>query len=102
MRFSRKKIAGEVLKHLEYARDEAIVRKGMGLGKVGENADRDGEQGKIEGIVVEKSGKKRVIRDKTQMYVDQAWVGRGSYGREPDYRARGQINTMRPPTTSEL
>lgn len=93
MRFSRKKAAQEVLKHLEYARDEAIVRRGMGLGGL------EVEEG---GLVVEKSGKRRVVRDKTEMYVDQAWVGRGAYGRKPEYRARGRVNLLRPPTTSEF
>ncbi|MCJ1247624.1 54S ribosomal protein L22, mitochondrial [Trapelia coarctata] len=103
MRFSRKKAAQEVLKHLEYARDEAIVRRGMGLGGVeveGKEGKKSGETGVQGGVVVEKSGKKRVVRDKTEMYVDQAWIGRGSYGRKPDYRARGQVYFMRPPTTS--
>jgi ribosomal protein L22 len=108
MRFSRKKAAQDVLKHLEYARDEAIVRRGMGLGGMkveGEEGEqikgKEGEAGVEGGVVVEKSGRKRVVRDKTEMYVDQAWVGRGTYGRSLDYRARGQINVMRPPTTSE-
>ncbi|MCJ1389011.1 54S ribosomal protein L22, mitochondrial [Xylographa bjoerkii] len=94
MRFSKKKVAGEVLKHLRYARDEAVVRRGMGLGAV-----QDGKEKKA-GVVVERSGRKRVVGDQTGIYVDQAWVGRGSYGREPDYRARGQVYTLRPPTTS--
>ncbi|MCJ1320663.1 54S ribosomal protein L22, mitochondrial [Xylographa vitiligo] len=98
MRFSKKRVAGEVLKHLRYARDEAVVRKGMGLGSVRRNGEEpEKEKG---GIVILKSGKKRVVEDRTGIYVDQAWVGRGSYGREPDYRARGQVYTLRPPTTS--
>ena len=113
MRFSRKKVAGEVLKHLEYARDEAIVRKGMGLGGVGAEGDVEAQGGnaKVGGegkkevekaiVVIDKKGKRRLVKDKTDMYVDQAWVGRGSYGQMPDYRARGQVNTMRPPYTSE-
>jgi len=110
MRFSRKKAAQDVLKHLEYARDEAIVRRGMGLGGVKvEGKEGEAVEGKQEGeteveggVVVEKSGRKRAVRDKTEMYVDQAWVGRGKYGRKPDYRARGQTNIIRPPTTSEF
>jgi len=95
MRFSKKKVAGEVLKHLRYARDEAVVRRGMGLGAVQEK--------KVDmkaGVVVEKNGRKRIVGDRTAIYVDQAWVGRGSYGREPDYRARGMVYMLRPPTTS--
>ena len=136
MRFSKKKVAGEVLKHLRYARDEAVVRRGMGLGGIGGVVSLDGrsdiEVGRaIEagmdvasgeagtpnvgdgedvktavkevegGIVVEKNGKKRLVKDKTEIYVDQAWVGRGTYGRQADYRARGQVYSMRPPTTSK-
>ncbi len=47
-----------------------------------------------------KGGKRRMVADRTGIYVDQAWVGRGKYGREPDHRARGQIYIMRPPFTS--
>ena len=104
MRFSKKKVAADVLKHLEYARDEAVVRRGMGLGAVA-NVGETGEQGqearKLEEVVIaDKKGKKRVVKDRTQIYVDQAWVGRGSYGLKPDYRARGMVGRMRPPTTS--
>ena len=112
MRFSRKKVAGEVLKHLEYARDEAIVRRGMGLGSVGEastTSESVPEVGNHTGeeqeaaktiTITEKSGKKRVIKSPSQIYVSQAWVGRGTYGSAPDHRARGQINKMRLPFTS--
>ena len=112
MRFSLKKVARDVLKHLEYARDEAIVRRGMGLGKVEVGAENDEGEGKLEStrepvvekavVVIDKKGKRRLVKDKTQIYVDQAWVGRGKYGQEPDHRARGQINMMRPPYTSEF
>ncbi|KAA6411682.1 MAG: 54S ribosomal mitochondrial [Lasallia pustulata] len=96
MRFSPKKAAREVKRHLEYARDEAVVRRGMGLGAVdGKGAVEGGEV-----VVEDKKGKRRVVRDKTEIYVDQAWVGRGSYERERDYRARGQVNIMMCPYTS--
>jgi ribosomal protein L22 len=94
MRFSKKKAAREVKKHLEHARNEAIVRKGMGLGEV------EGTKGEGSVEIELKGGKRRMVADRTGIYVDQAWVGRGTYGREPDHRARGQINTMRPPFTS--
>ena len=99
MRFSNKKVARDVLKHLEHARDEAIVARGMGLGS--ENGDGVvGEDGR--GLLVEdKKGKKRIVKNKTQIYIDQAWVGRGAYGRAPDYRARGQMYIMKPPHTSK-
>ncbi|MCJ1241489.1 54S ribosomal protein L22, mitochondrial [Varicellaria rhodocarpa] len=98
MRFSKKKVAKDVLKHLEHARDEAVVTRGMGLGS--ENGDGVvGEDGR--GLMVEdKKGKKRIVKNKTQIYIDQAWVGRGTFGRAPDYRARGQMYVMRPPHTS--
>lgn len=98
MRFSPKKAAREVKRHLEYARDEAVARRGMGLGGVdGKGAVAGGEM-----VVEDKKGKRRTVRDKTEIYVDQAWVGRGSYGKAPDYRARGQVNVMWLPYTSEL
>ncbi|MCJ1293810.1 54S ribosomal protein L22, mitochondrial [Xylographa carneopallida] len=102
MRFSKKRVAGEVLKHLRYARDEAVVRKGMGLGRVVRDGEQKEETEKENkgGVVILKNGRKRVVEDRTGIYIDQAWVGRGSYGKEPDYRARGQVYTLRPPTTS--
>ncbi|KAF4550518.1 Ribosomal protein L22p/L17e-like protein [Elsinoe fawcettii] len=98
MRFSKKKVAQEVKQHLEYARDRAIVSRGMGLKGVieGENeAPRKDKPIDIE----RKDGKRQTVDDRSKMYVDQAWVGRGPFGQEPDYRARGRINIMRPPWT---
>ncbi|KAL8895768.1 MAG: hypothetical protein Q9207_008022, partial [Kuettlingeria erythrocarpa] len=115
MRFSKKRVAKDVRKHLEYARDEAIVKRGMGLGSVIPEANTvvkvdegiESTEGKGEqdqqwpGMVVEdKKGKRRYVADKTSMYVDEAWVGRGKYGRDYDFRARGRTNILRPPTTS--
>lgn len=107
MRFSKKKAAGDILKHLEYARDQAVVMRGMGLGKVGAVAVADGEvpSEKIEEerlVVEDKKGKRRVVTDRSAMYVDEAWVGRGRYESGSDHRARGQINRLRLPYTSEL
>lgn len=104
MRFSKKKAAAEVKKHLEYARDEAIVRRGMGLGKVKLQETQEGEeavaQAPMKPIVVEdRKGKRRTVTDLSSIYVDQAWVGRGKYGREPEFRARGRVNLLRPPYT---
>ena len=96
MRFSKKAAAREVKLHLEHARNEAIVRRGMGLGEV------DGTKGEGPVEIELKNGKRRIVKDRTGIYVDQAWVGRGAYGRESDHRARGQINIMRPPHTSML
>ena len=129
MRFSKKKAAQDVLRHLEYARDQAIVMRGMGLGKVkakakakaqaqaqaqpqqaegekvedGQEAEerQEPEQEEERLLVEDKKGKKRVVTDRTAMYVDEAWVGRGSYGFGFDYRARGNVNRLRLPYTSE-
>ncbi|KAE9967561.1 hypothetical protein BLS_006288 [Venturia inaequalis] len=93
MRFSKKRVAQDLKKHLEYSRDMAIVSRGMGLGKV------EGTQG--EPVQIElKDGKKMKVTDRTGIYIDQAWVGRGPHGSEIDYRARGQANTMKNPFTS--
>ncbi len=112
MRFSKKKAAADVKKILEYARDEAIVKRGMGLGQVrpadGEVDARGEDKGEVVGpgrkkimVVEDRKGRKRVVTDRTGIYVDEAWVGRGPYGRAPDYRARGQVYMMRPPCTSK-
>lgn len=93
MRFSRKKVAQNVRKHLEYARDEAIVKRGMGLGAA---EGRKGEPVEIE----LKDGKRKLVTDRTGIYVDQAWVGKGMKGASLDYRARGRVNIMTNPYTS--
>ncbi|KKZ67345.1 hypothetical protein EMCG_06964 [[Emmonsia] crescens] len=46
-----------------------------------------------------KSGQRKTITDRTAIYIAQAWVGRGTFGRELDHRARGNINIMKPPHT---
>jgi ribosomal protein L22 len=94
MRFSKKLAARSVKDHLEHARNEAIVRRGMALGKA------QGTQGDPVQIEL-KSGKRHTVTDRTNLYIDQAWVGRGEYGRELEHRARGQINILRLPKTSE-
>ncbi|KAL8859051.1 MAG: hypothetical protein Q9178_004532 [Gyalolechia marmorata] len=115
MRFSKKKVARDVKKHLEYARDKAIVERGMGLGAatteynqaagIGDSGDVTGENGgqdeKWPGMVVEdKKGKRRFVTDRSGIYVDEAWVGRGTYTVDYDYRAKGKTNILRPPETS--
>lgn len=94
MRFSVKKAAKDVKEHLEFAKNEAIVRRGMGLGA------QNGTQGDPVNITT-KDGKRLRIEDKTRLYVDQAWVGKGDFTVTPDHRARGQINMMKNPTTSK-
>ncbi|KAI4212230.1 MAG: hypothetical protein LQ351_005100 [Letrouitia transgressa] len=116
MRFSKKKAARDVKKHLEYARDQAIVTRGMGLGKVQtwqendenkENLIKTHQQGKEKrewsGMIVEdRKGKRRFVDDRSSIYVDEAWVGRGTYEKELEYRARGHANVLRHPETSKL
>lgn len=92
MRFSKKKAARDVLEHLEHAKNEAIVKRGMGL-SLGKKLEHPLK-------LQMKDGKRVKVEDPTTIYVDQAWVGRGLYGTTPDHRARGQINIMKNPTTS--
>ncbi|KAL8628151.1 hypothetical protein Q9189_006128 [Teloschistes chrysophthalmus] len=117
MRFSKKRVARDVKKHLEYARDEAIVKRGMGLGMVkpedsdaAANEESDvhtklkanhEKKGNRPGMVVEdKKGKRRFVNDTSSIYVDEAWVGRGTYRNDLDYRARGRAFVMKCPETS--
>lgn len=111
MRFSPKKAAADVLKQLTLARDEAMVSRGMGLGLGPVTVDpttrkatmpsKDTTQESPGMVVEDKKGKRRFVSDKTNIYVDQAWVGRGKYGFTPEYRARGNVNILRNPSTSE-
>lgn len=116
MRFSKKKVARDVKKHLEYARDKAIVERGMGLGAATAEynraagiedsdvimEDKEKEAQPWPGMVVEdRKGKRRFVTDTSNIYVDEAWVGRGTFSVDYDYRARGAVNIMKPPETSE-
>jgi ribosomal protein L22 len=87
MRFSKKRTAPEILKHLEHARDEAVVKWGMNLGKA---EDRTGEPIKIQ----LKTGKWKEITDRTGLYIDQAWVEKGKKDTTLEYRARGTTNRL--------
>lgn len=118
MRFSKKKVAVELRKQLEAARDEAVVMRGMGLGKVQEDDDADNLNNAYPAIsdttipdvqnkkndesvdIQLKDGKRHTVSDRSTIYIDQAWVGRGPYGTLPDYRARGRVFVMRTPWTS--
>ena len=93
MRFSKKKAARDVKEHLEYARNEAIVKRGMGLGL-------DGKPFKTLRIQM-KDGKRVKVEDPTTLYVSQAWCGKGLFGTTPDYRARGNVHMMKNRTTSK-
>jgi ribosomal protein L22 len=93
MRFSKKKAAKDVKEYLEHAKNEAIVRRGMGLGKV------KGED--FTTIKIQTKDRKSVrVEDPTRLYVDQAWVGKGLYGKSLDSRARGRVFILKNPTTS--
>ncbi|KUJ15808.1 putative 54S ribosomal protein L22, mitochondrial [Mollisia scopiformis] len=92
MRFSKKKVAKDVREHLEHAKNEAIVRRGMGLGI----KDQDFTPVQIQ----TKDGKRVKVRDPTTLYVDQAWCGKGLFQQTPDHRARGNIFLMKNRTTS--
>jgi len=102
MRFSKKKVAREVLELLEEARDHAVVSRGMGLGSVVQTGE--GEEGSVipafEARDIQlKDGKRHKVTDPSNMYIDSAYVGRGPYGKLPDYRARGRMFLMRTPWT---
>ncbi|KAJ5924459.1 Ribosomal protein L22 bacterial/chloroplast-type [Penicillium verhagenii] len=90
MRFSKKKAALDVLGHLEQAKNEAMVRAGMGL------PEEKTEPTKPLTVIL-KSGERKTVTDPTNIYIEQAWVNRGPYGFGMDHRARGQINRLRPP-----
>lgn len=108
MRFSKKKVAEEILAQLEAARDEAVVMRGMGLGSAAqEDAETLDDSSSSAGAsksrpmdIQLKDGKRHKVTDRSRIYIDEAWVGRGPYGKLPDYRARGRIFMMRTPWTS--
>ncbi|KAL3424410.1 hypothetical protein PVAG01_03691 [Phlyctema vagabunda] len=92
MRFSVKKPAKDIREHLLHAQNEAIVRRGMGLGAV------KGE--KFDPVLIQtKKGTRVKVTDPTTLYIDQAWVGKDLFTRAPDFRARGNIHMMIKPTT---
>ncbi|KAF1935938.1 ribosomal protein L22 [Clathrospora elynae] len=131
LRFSKKKVARDVIKGLEIAQNEAIAGRGMGL--QGEEAaverwnkqrelkdagnPRDlwdyktSEEGRISvskpkapffksSTIELKDGSKKIVRDPSEMYIDQAWVGPGESWKTPEFRARGAINMLKHRTTS--
>lgn len=113
MRFSKKKVAQDVRAHLIHARNEAIVIRGMGLGAHVAAKPVDESETVEETIVGDPSThpfedsthiptlklQRGVTPAETQIYIAQAWVNRGPYGREMEPRARGQVNILRPPNT---
>ena len=106
MRFSKKRAAADLLKHLQYARNQAIVQREMGLGKAVPRPDANGREknkgGPEEKIVLEdKKGKQREITDPSAIYIDQAWVGRATPEYGTDFRARGRAHRLTLPYTSK-
>ncbi|KAH7402324.1 ribosomal protein L22/L17 [Phaeosphaeria sp. MPI-PUGE-AT-0046c] len=127
LRFSKKRIARDVVKGLQIAQNEAIAVRGMGLGggkaaqrrweKQRNMAEMPGAKATVQeirkenasGSEVEKSGSalielkdgaRKVIRDPSEIYIDQAWVGKGEMWMSPEFRARGRVNMLRHRTTS--
>lgn len=92
MRFSKKKAAVDVREHLVHAKNEAIVKRGMGLG---------GKTVSPPVKIETKDGKRVKVDDPTRIYIAQAWCGKGSYTESPDFRARGRIYVMKHRTTSK-
>jgi len=95
MDFSKKKVAARVHDHLVEARNRAIVERGMGLGEAQGTA---GEPVRIR----LKDGTKHRVMDRTGIYVDQAWVGKGPYGKDRESRAYGRTNILWLPQTSTV
>lgn len=94
MQYSKKKAAVEIHNHLIEARDRAIVERGMGLGvATGETGGRK--------MFRLKDGTLHHVYDKTGIYVEQAWVNKGSYGMDSSPRARGRVDRLRLPQTSK-
>lgn len=125
LRFSKKRIARDVIKGLEIAQNEAIAVRGMGLGggkaaqkrweKQRNMAEMPGAKPTVQEIRKEnegetersgtamielKDGSKKVVRDPSEIYIDQAWVGKGEMWKSPEFRARGRVNMLMHRTTS--
>ncbi|ESZ96510.1 mitochondrial large ribosomal subunit [Sclerotinia borealis F-4128] len=96
MRFSKKKAAKDVKEHLEHAKNEAILKRGMGLGKVARTSTENFKTR----YIVTKDRKRVKVEDPTTLYVDEAWCGKGDWTPDYDYRARGNVNIMKNRTTS--
>ena len=125
LRFSKKKVARDVIKGLEIAQNEAIMGRGMGLGsglvaqkrweKQREQTDRgrvkdlelteeeaSKEKKNVRPVTVEmKDGSRKVVRDPTEIFIEQAWVGKGEQWKTPEFRARGKVNLLTHRTTSK-
>lgn len=131
LRFSPKKIARDVIKGLEIAQNEAIVGKGMGLqgGKAAmqrweqqrtqtdlgkprdiwdyktspEDSSAVAKSTKSQPTTIElKNGSKKTVRDPSEIYIDQIWVGKHLTTNSYEFRARGRVNMLRHRSTSKL
>ncbi|KAF2477111.1 ribosomal protein L22 [Lindgomyces ingoldianus] len=119
LRFSKKKVAVDVTKGLQSARNEAVVARGMGLLEQPDQAEKGAGKAKglkgdftwddiatearkkREGTTIElKGGKTKVVKNPTDIYIDQAWVGKGEEQKSPEYRARGRVNLLTHRSTS--
>lgn len=117
LRFSPKKVARDIMKGLIIAQDEAIAGRGMGLGDkhalkkwieqrnevASTLAELDETAPKPKGtsqVIELKDGKKKLVKDPTEIYIDQAWCGRGEAWKSPEFRARGRVNMLTHRTTS--
>ncbi|KAL5604315.1 hypothetical protein BROUX41_002288 [Berkeleyomyces rouxiae] len=73
MRYSKKKMGKEIKLQLEEARDRAIAVYGMGLGKATGEAEAAEPRN-----VQDRNGVWRNIEDPSSIYIDQAWVNKGT------------------------
>lgn len=94
MKFSKKKAAQEILDHLIHAKNLAVVRNGLGV-----KSPEDKKTAKDPVTVILNSGEKKVITDPSAIYIAQAWVNRGPFGSDMDYRAHGRAHRLRKPHT---
>ena len=99
MRFSKKRIARDIVKGLQLARDEAIASRGMGLGAGAQ--DPSG----VNNIYLADGTRRREIKGAKgtviELYIDQAWTTKGILEKSPEFRARGRVNMLHHRTASE-
>jgi len=105
MRYSKKKMAQEVGVQLREAHDTAVVERGMGLNLGLDNqVDEKALAMAKAPIKIQTKDKKFIqVDNPTRMYVAEAWVNRGPLrGQRPSYRARGRVQLLDKPSTSEF
>ena len=94
MRFSKKRIAVEVMRTLEEARDTAVAKWGMGLGKA------NGLVGPEVRIKL-KDGSRKTVVDRSELYVAEAWVNMAGTDTWMKKRARGRMDKIHGPYSSK-